>query len=309
MTTSPIRSWLQLFRLPNVFTAAADVLMGYLFTHPSLEEYRVSLLLVGASCLLYTAGMVLNDVFDIEIDRRERPGRPLPSGRIGLTTARWVGFELLLVGVGLAWLAGSFAGSLRPGLVATALAAAVLLYNRVLKQTPAGPLGMGACRFLNVLLGMSAADVSWQPTHLLVAAGIGVYIVGVTWFARTEAEVSRRPQLALAATVMAVGMALLAAFPYFSSEADGPFSQPVFVEAGNWHWRWLALGLLLLARPIAAIATPTPARVQSAVKNCILWLIALDAITCYTVRGPNWALLIFALLIPALFLGRWIYST
>jgi 4-hydroxybenzoate polyprenyltransferase len=309
MPASKLRSWLQLFRLPNVFTAAADVLMGYLFTHPSLEPFPVSMSLVAASCLLYTAGMVLNDVFDVEIDARERPQRPLPSGRIAVGTARWVGFELLVVGVGLAWLAGSFAGTLLPGGIATALAAAIVLYDRWLKHTPAGPLSMGACRFLNVLLGMSAAGTAWQPVHWLVAGGIGVYIAGVTWFARTEAEVSRRPHLALAVVVMAAGMSMLAAYPLLSSPADGPHSQPVFADPPQWYWLWVVLGLLIVARPLAAVADPTPARVQTAVKNAILSLIFLNAIVCFSVRGMIGALIILALLIPATILGRWIYST
>ena len=35
-----------------------------------------------ASTLLYWSGMVWNDYFDLEQDRKERPGRPLASGRI-----------------------------------------------------------------------------------------------------------------------------------------------------------------------------------------------------------------------------------
>jgi 4-hydroxybenzoate polyprenyltransferase len=49
--------------------------------------------------------------------------------------------------------------------------------------------------------------------------------------------------------------------------------------------------------------------VQAAVKNCILSLIVLDAAVCFTVRGVAGALPILVLLIPALFLGRWVYST
>ena len=62
------------------------------------------------------------------------------------------------------------------------------LYDRRLKGTLIAPLGMGACRFLNVLLGMSAAAEPWYEVHWLIAAAVGIYIAGVTWFARTEAE-------------------------------------------------------------------------------------------------------------------------
>ncbi len=91
---STLRSYLALVRLPNVFTAMADVAMGFLFVQsrgwqwdPWWDSWTLATLL-AASGLLYMAGMVLNDVFDLETDRHERPDRPLPSGRIPLTTAR-----------------------------------------------------------------------------------------------------------------------------------------------------------------------------------------------------------------------------
>src|SRR5262245_24632863 len=96
----PVPLWLayaRLFRLPNVFTALADVAMGYFFIERAIARLDVFLALLGASACLYTAGMVLNDVYDLEIDRRERPSRPLPSGRISATWAKWLGYELLLV--------------------------------------------------------------------------------------------------------------------------------------------------------------------------------------------------------------------
>jgi 4-hydroxybenzoate polyprenyltransferase len=37
---------------------------------------------MASSALLYVSGIVFNDFFDIEIDRKERPFRPLPSNEI-----------------------------------------------------------------------------------------------------------------------------------------------------------------------------------------------------------------------------------
>ena len=102
---SPLLSYLRLFRLPNVFTAVADVMMGFLVVRGSLEPTAAFSCLVVASCLLYTAVMVLNDVYDVEVDARERPNRPLPSAEISVPWAKWLGYELLLVGVVLGWLA------------------------------------------------------------------------------------------------------------------------------------------------------------------------------------------------------------
>jgi len=53
---------MQLMRLPNVFTAVADILMGFLFTHLTLEPVGQFVLLLAASSSLYVAGIVLNDV-------------------------------------------------------------------------------------------------------------------------------------------------------------------------------------------------------------------------------------------------------
>ena len=92
-------SYLRLLRIPNVFTAIADIAMGFLFVTHSLVPAGGFFLLVVATCGLYLAGMVLNDVFDVEVDRVERPERPVPSGEVSLPTARIIGFALLLVGV------------------------------------------------------------------------------------------------------------------------------------------------------------------------------------------------------------------
>ncbi len=51
---------------------------------------------------IYAAGIALNDVFDYEIDLKERPGRPLPSGRVSRRFAAWTGGGLLLLGPVLA---------------------------------------------------------------------------------------------------------------------------------------------------------------------------------------------------------------
>ena len=156
--SSRLLAYLQLFRAPNVFTAMADVAMGFLFVHQRPWPVEPLLCLLAASSLLYTAGMVLNDVYDVEVDTRERPTRPIPSGRISLGWARFLGYEFLVFGIVLGWCAGYLTSDApfawRSGVVATALAVCVVLYDAVLKKTAAGPIAMGACRFLNVLLGM-----------------------------------------------------------------------------------------------------------------------------------------------------------
>lgn len=308
--------YLRLFRFANVFTAMADVTMGFLFVHGSLEPMGVFVSLLFASSLLYTAGMVLNDVYDVEVDRLDRPDRPIPSGRISLAVARSLGFGLLLGGVGLGWLAGFVqpvdgAVLWRGGAVVSLLGLCVVLYDAVLKTTWAGPVGMGACRFLNVLLGMSIAvpfSAEWNMAgygihHLIPAGGIGVYTAGITWFARTEAKESSRLHLTLGTTLMIGGIAILCLL-------HRNLPSPPNVEGELW-WIFLmaALAFTILRRCGAAISDPTPWKVQMAVKHSILSIIVLDAAVTLEVCHWYHALGVLSLLIPSLVLGKWINST
>jgi len=210
----------------------------------------------GASSLLYIAGMVLNDVFDLETDRQQRPERPLPSGRVSLTAARRLGWRLLVLGVLLGAGTGFFVGHLRPGVVAALLATCILLYDAWLKRTPLGPLAMGACRMLNVLLGMNALDAPLHAGHWLVAGGIGVYVAGVTWFARRESGQSNRVQLAAATLVMILGIAMLALFPNWSDRTV----LSVGLDLKRWYLLTGVLGLMIVWRVFgrSSIRIPSP---------------------------------------------------
>lgn len=312
--------YLRLFRIPNVFTALADVAMGFLFVHGGPFPVFTFLCLLISSGLLYTAGMVLNDVYDVDIDSQERPDRPIPSGRIALAKARSIGFGMLISGVGFAWLAGFVqpvekALVWRGGAVALALAVCVVLYDGVLKRTAAAPMVMGLCRLFNVLLGMSIAApyvdgwnlAGFGQHHLFAAAGIGVYIAGVTLFARTEARQSARWMLIAGLIVQIAGFGLLGMI-YRSMPAG------VVVSMRETTW-YLLLGMLaftIMRRATMAISDPSPSQVQMAVKHSILSLIVLDAAVVLVVNPPQhwyYAVAVLALLVPTIVLGKWVYST
>lgn len=312
--TPKLQAILQLVRLPNVFTAIADVAMGYLFTHfagpaPTLHLPGEFWALVAASACLYCAGMVLNDVNDLEIDRLERPQRPIPSGSVSLRLAFNLGYGLLFAGIAFAFLAGYLTQQYRAGFVAIVLAVAIALYDSVLKKTPIAPVLMGACRTLNVLLGMSLISTPWHATHYVIAAGIGLYIIGVTCFARTEARQSSRLKLSLSLLPMAAGMLLLASFPGWLDPQLPAESHPQYITPDRWHLIWGVIGLLILGRCVWAVIDPSPQRVQYAVKNSIFSLIMLDAIVVMAVRDVWWSAAVLLLLVPTMYLGRWIYST
>ena len=125
-----LKPYLQLVRLPNLFTAVADSLAGWWLVEGSLRSTGRWVPLVLASLATYAGGVVLNDVFDYKVDLDERPTRPLPSGQVRRSTAAWLGVVLVLLGPALAALSGT-----RHGLaVATVLTACVIAYDAGLKS-------------------------------------------------------------------------------------------------------------------------------------------------------------------------------
>jgi 4-hydroxybenzoate polyprenyltransferase len=318
-------AWLQLLRLPNVFTAVADVMMGYLVTHGDLRPAAHFSLLVAASALLYLSGMVLNDAFDTEVDARDRPHRPIPSGRVSLRAATAMGWAMLSSGVLVAWFASYVARNWHPGAVATVLAGCVVLYDGVLKNTATAPLVMGACRMLNVLLGMSLAvqhhsvpglraladatarqpTAGWWHTHeWFIALGVGAYVVGLTIFARTEARASSRARLLCGLVVLVAGIALLAAVPALTENRPR-----LVIRLNGWYLLWAVLALITARRMFLAIRQPDPQRVQAAVRHCVQSIIVLDAAVCAGYVGPYWGLAVLALLFPTIALTLWLDAT
>jgi 4-hydroxybenzoate polyprenyltransferase len=273
-------------------------------------DLQILATLVAASSCLYLAGMVWNDVFDIEVDRLERPERPLPSGGVSLVAARRLAIALTVGGL----VAGGMTG-IASLCVAVVLAAMVLGYNAGLKNTLLGPLAMGACRSLNVLLGVSPALVwllKFKDAELdfgilavtialawwLVPLANGLYITGVTMFSRQEANVSSRLRLLGAIGVMAAGLALHAIVLSKGPDPNSP------------AWNVGAVFVLLLGfRVFRAVVSPTPRHVQQAVVTAILSLIVIDATLLLVLQTRVHAMWVMLLLPPSLYLGRWLYGT
>ncbi|HEU5472437.1 MAG TPA: UbiA family prenyltransferase [Actinophytocola sp.] len=160
-----------------------------------------SAIVPAATVCLYWAGMALNDWADRELDRVERPERPIPSGRVSPRFALGLAAGLTAAGVGLAGLAGGRAG-LR---VAVPLAGTVWAYDLALKSTPAGPVAMAAARALDVLLGAGGGRAA-----IPAAVAVGTHTLGVTLLSRGEVHgmTTAVPKATLAITVAITGAAL-----------------------------------------------------------------------------------------------------
>jgi 4-hydroxybenzoate polyprenyltransferase len=271
-----LRGLLELLRPANVATALADVLAG--FGVAGLQNRRALPWLLLSTACLYAGGVVLNDVFDRELDREERPERPLPSGRVSLRTAALLGGCLLAAGVLAAtqatWLAGAIAG---------AIAACVLVYDAWGKRHLAvGPLNMGACRALNLLLGVAAVPAAVTGAWPLALIPL-FYIAGVTALSRGEVRGgSRRIAIFALISLSAALLALLGV-----ALRSGDRVMPASVLAIVLVWR--------VAPPFwSASRTPVPGVIRTAVKRGVLSLVLVDATIGAAYAGPVYAALILA---------------
>ncbi|MBN1589244.1 MAG: UbiA family prenyltransferase, partial [Pirellulales bacterium] len=282
----------------------ADVMMGFFFVAPMAAfDGRAALtlsLLVAASSLLYSAGMVLNDVFDYEEDCRERPERPLPSGRVSPPAARRFGWSLLIAGTAVAVVASAAIAGVGPAAVGVALAGWIVVYNKIFKHTMLGPIVLGICRMFNVVLGMAAAVDRLPDDSILVVEAIGLFIVGVSVLARGEAQQGRRAVIFLGVVLMMVAVGSLWWLPIW---------RPLVVQPSHWRLFVVLMATLVAWRCYPALMDPEPAVVQRTVGQSIRSLVVLDAAITVAVAGLAPGVAILLLLAPNILLGRWFYST
>jgi 4-hydroxybenzoate polyprenyltransferase len=185
---TPLRTWLQLLRAPNLFTVPGDPLAGFLLASSGRIDERLAYAILASLCF-YSHGLLLNDLADLAEDRRERPERPLPSGAARLLAVRATAALLAVAALLLCHTIG------RPALlVGLALLGVIVLYNLWAKRIAVlGPINMGLCRGLSLLLGASATlTPASDPAHplpgvvFLAATSLTLYIAAITHLARIE---------------------------------------------------------------------------------------------------------------------------
>ena len=202
-----LRTHLELARASNLPTVWANALAATALTGGTATPGGLACALAAFSCL-YTGGMYLNDACDADVDARERPERPVPSGRIGAAGATLGACAWFGLGSGLAAAARlqapDLAGTGAIGWLGACLAlvACIVAYDLNHKGNPAGPALMGGCRAL-VYVGAAllVAPVPGTAVALLAALGFA-WVVGLTRFAKAEAARGAGDERALVAWPM-----------------------------------------------------------------------------------------------------------
>lgn len=271
------RVWAELLRLPNLFTVPGDILVGW---YLSGQRGSFPFFAILSSLALYSAGLLFNDCFDARIDAKERPKRPIPSGRVSRFAVFSVACVLSIIGV-------LCAGTGMPA--AIALLGLILFYDLIAKHLSGiGVLTMGCCRGLNIYLGAACSWPYFQtpcsPQLIMAILFFTCYIVLVSVIAKREAEAGAKAgKSRFLAPLMVVALTPL--FIWF----DRGYAFPPLVVAG------LMALFLVRKHPIPAL-----------VAGLIRFLIPLQLVWCLTMYPSQAFTLTLGFVIA--WVGAWIAS-
>lgn len=304
-----LRAWLQLFRLPNLLTVPGDPIAGFFLAQWMRNDAPAATALFCAvsSLLLYMAGLISNDYFDLDEDRLARPDRPLPSGLVNPTAAITIAILLAALGVTAAGCAGHTAA-----IVSVILVAAIASYNMKLKRSPClGPLNMGICRGLSLLLGAAAAGAAGLRSVpvLGAAAGLTLYVAAVTRIASQETQPVEigpnrsRPTTSIATCFLLIAYYIISVCGHVVGVGRIGEIVAVTIALCAVAWAWHCGRLLA--------GTPAPMVVSATIGRFLRGLLLIQAVFC-AMSGE--AGLVTAGVLVVLFpvsaiLGRWFYAS
>ena len=125
------RAGVELIRPVNCVMIGFAVIVGEFVSSPGSIPLLQSALAFMTGLFICAYSMVVNDVYDVEVDRVNRPERPIPSGRVSTQDANRLSILVLAAGVACSVL------SVKPAAVAIALTYALLswLYSSRAKKS------------------------------------------------------------------------------------------------------------------------------------------------------------------------------
>ncbi|WP_313889998.1 MULTISPECIES: UbiA-like protein EboC [Nostoc] len=286
------RGYLELMRPANIVTAWADILVGFaasgagiIFAQLINGEASFAILiplawLLLATTGLYGGGIVFNDVFDAELDAKERPNRAIPSGRVSRQNATLLGSILFAIGI-----IAAFQVSLLSGAIAIFITLSSLLYDSLAKHHPFfGPLNMGLCRGSNLLLGVSAVPAIIGERWYLALIPV-IYIAAITAISQGEVHGGKKITGVLALLLIAIVLTAVLALGLlgeYTAIAALPFA--------------ILLAIRVLPNFVKAAREPVAENIRNAVKIGVLSLIVLDATVASGFAGLYYGLLVLILL-------------
>jgi len=160
-----ISSLPRLLRIHNSFMGSLSVIISaWLFTHDALTILNGML----AYIFLASAGNVINDIYDIEIDRINKPDRPLPSGAISLKEAKIIFYILVFLGIVSSLISSWIITSFWPFVIAVIFAIIGVLYSSRLKIMGfIGNITVGCSFSIGYIYGWTIAGMRYDLAKIV----------------------------------------------------------------------------------------------------------------------------------------------
>lgn len=172
---SVVQSWASLFRIGNSLTGIFGVFLGAVLAIEALPHGSHSQIisLQAFSVLTFMCSWnALNDYMDIEIDRENRPERPLPSGKISINSAKKAILLTSSLSIASIILAGTIASQTENGLTDWLPSLAIWFFALALLINYESPLSMGFGLKDRGLPGNIAISLSVAMVIIFGSAGV-----------------------------------------------------------------------------------------------------------------------------------------
>ncbi|MBK5220583.1 MAG: decaprenyl-phosphate phosphoribosyltransferase [Thermoleophilia bacterium] len=176
---SPLRAAIKTGRpkewIKNVFVFAGLLFSGK-FNQP--HDVLLSVLTFTAFCLISSAGYFVNDLIDVELDRKhpKKRFRPLAAGELSVSTAKLIAPALAIVAIALAFATVNW----EVGLMVVGYGVAQMAYSLGLKQIVIiDVMTLAGLFILRVAAGASAVDAH-ASEWLILCTGMLAAFLGFT---------------------------------------------------------------------------------------------------------------------------------
>ena len=290
-----INNYLTLIRVPNLFTVISNILVGYflVIAISDIDIYQLSYLIL-ISIFLYIGGVVMNDLFDIKLDKLERPERPLPSNLIKKKNA----LIICIVSICTSLFISFFLMNHHTFLVTLFMIILIVIYNSKTKSTKWRSVTLGLIRCLNIFLGSSTSIFNLNYNMLpfiIILLSTFFYIFSISMLSRNESkqvnqiDTIRSSFIIVYVVLFSIFISILFGNGFFNAFAIVNF---------------IIFAILVIYYHKRCIKKIDPFAIQWTVKNLIISIIILDSIFITGLAGIYYGLATLILVIPPILLSK-----
>ncbi len=283
-----MKSYFQLIRFPGIFTAFSNILLGFFIYSEFVVNWFDLFPLLATSGFLFLAGMTLNDYFDYNIDKNERPDRPLPSGKISRKIALYLGLTLFVA----ANISAFFVG-FQAVIISIIMTILIFAYNIKLKNIKTlGILNLSSIRFLNVILGSSIVLFNFEI--IWISVPIAIFVAGISILAKTESSLySRKAKITNLILILFTIVYVIV----------------LTHDKGFTHWLILGMFVIVSYLPWMIFKEKSSKTTQKIVTIQLLSIPILDGILVMAFSNILFAIVTLSMIFPAYIILRKLYLT